>query len=215
MSSDDQDQKQIKNLTAMALNEAMKKGPPKESPGLDKRFRCPNDGSTNTQAVQEILDASSTSIEINGKSVSATVDSPLLRKYRIGPRPRVRYEFIPLSVFFFLLVFAAFGMWGGALAVLQAVVMLASSAFTFMIFWQSKTQLPAEVAKQAERKYTAENMWHCHQCGKPFLPKPPLKEVDPSDSQEPAPEQCQELSPTAENVSPLVPGSLSAEDVQH
>ncbi len=53
MISDDQDRKHLENLTGMALSMAMKKGLPKESRGLDKRFRCPNDGSTNTPFPQE------------------------------------------------------------------------------------------------------------------------------------------------------------------
>lgn len=83
MNSNDQDKEYVENLAGIALNAVLKKGQPKESPGLDKRFRCPKDGSTNTQAIQEILDASITSMEINGKTVTAVVDSPLLKRYRL------------------------------------------------------------------------------------------------------------------------------------
>lgn len=213
MSSNDQDEEYLGNLAGIALNAVLKKGMPKESPGLNKRFRCPKDGSTNTQAIQEILDASITSMEISGKTVTAVVDSPLLKRYRFGPRPRVRYEFIPLSVLFFLLVFVAFGMWNGPMAVVQAIVALASSVFTFMLFWGSRQSLPDENRKWEERKFTAGNLWHCHQCGKPFLPKPPSEKADPPESAESGLEPSQDLSPSAKNVRPLVSNSLGTEDV--
>lgn len=213
MSSDDQDREYLENLTAMALGAAMKKGMPKESPGLDKRFRCPKDGSTNTQAIREILDASITSMEINGKTVTAVVDSPLLKRYRIGPRPRIRYEFIPISLLFFLLTFVALGMWHGSMAVVQAIFALACAIVTFMVFLGSKQSLDDEIRKWEERKFIAENMWHCHQCGKPFLPKPPSEKVDPSGSTESGREDFADPSPSPENVSPLVPHPSSAEDV--
>lgn len=213
MNSNDQDRDYVENLAGIALNAVLKKGRPKESPGLDKRFRCPKDGSTNTQAIQEILDASITSMEINGKTVTAVVGSPLLKRYRIGTRPRVRYEFVPLSALFFLLIFVALGMWNGSTAVFQAIIALTSSIFTFMLFWGSKKSLPDEIKKWEERKFTAENKWHCHQCGKPFLPKPPMGEADPPESGESSLEPSEDSSPAAENVRPLVPNPSGTEDV--
>lgn len=211
MTAHDPEKEHIESLTAMAIGFAMKTGAPKESPGLDRRFRCPSDGSTNTQAIQEILDASVTSLEINGKQVSAVVDTPLLKRYRIGPRPRIRYEFLLLSMFFLSLVLLPFGMWNGSMVLLQAVVMLVSSAITFIIFWLSKRQLPDEIAKRAEREYTAKNKWHCHQCGRPFLPKPPNIGPFSSELQELEPVQFEEPSSTAENVSPLARALLGTE----
>lgn len=209
MNPDDYNRQDIAQITRMAMAEIAGPRGPKEPHGLHIRFRCPMDGSTDTQAIQGVLDALISSYEIDGKRVPVVEHSSLLRRYRIGPYPKVRDELIPISGLLFLLGLSVFFMVPGLAAFPLGFLFLASSALTLWLYRDSKKRLVDNLKRWEERRFDVMRKWHCHQCGNSFLPDLQTLEDEETDSSPSFLEQDPSAGSAIENVSPLHPNSTT------
>jgi hypothetical protein len=169
----DDESKRLAQTAASVLGAlAQAKGLP-ESLSLKKKFRCPHDGSTNVQKISGILNAATTSLLLDGKTVPIVVNNAHLKRYRPGNRPMKPYFLLSIAPFAIFLGVALAVIFPGMQGSLFLLLMALLGFGAIWLFIQESRNLAGAISEWERKVQIAERHWHCHTCDEHFDPNSP------------------------------------------